>query len=139
VFLKISAGLEKEYSKELSKLKGLGAINLILSLRHTFLPTGTYWLNINENSFPILAIVEHTNFVDIKHYGNEHLIYIANYLPPDHKYYSYAEKDLLDEYLPCLKKINKDFSRDWINKSWVYKSSFAQPIVELITQSCTGI
>lgn len=130
-FLGISKGLPKEYVRNLSKLKNLGTINLVLSLKNTFLGDGSYWLNINENSCPFLAIIEHTNFINQKHYGREHLLYVANYLPADHKYFSYSSLKLLKEYLPYMKKVNVKFDRNWIKKTWVFKSSATQPVVEV--------
>lgn len=130
-FLSITKGLAKKYINKLSRLKGLGAINLVLSLNKEYLKDGSYWLNINEMSFPFLAIVEHTNFIDKKYYNNEHLIYIVNYLPVSNNYFSLSENELLNVYLPYLKRINIDFDKKQINKAWVFKTPFAQPIVGL--------
>ena len=73
LFLDITKNLPEEYINNLSKLKSLGTINLILSLKESFLKDGSYWLNINEMDFPFLALVEHTNMVDKKLYNNENL------------------------------------------------------------------
>ena len=37
-------------------------------------------------------------------------------------------KELIYVFLPSLKKINPSFTREWINKSWVFKTPYAQPI-----------
>lgn len=113
VFAKMS-GLE--YKESL----GLGAINLVVSLKKSFLKDGSYWLSINDRKLPYLAVVEHTNFVDKKYYGGDHLIYIGNYLPSSHKYFSLNSTELLNVYMPGIKDVRK---------SWVWKVSFAQPIV----------
>lgn len=113
------------------KLQGIGAVNLVLSLSNTFLTDGTYWLNINDRTLPFLAVVEHTNFVSPTHYGGDHLLYVGNYLPPTHKYFSYSAQELVHEFFPYLKKINPDFTLSQIKKSWVWTAPFAQPIVDL--------
>lgn len=128
-FLKITKGLNKKYIKSMKNLKGLGAINLVLSIKNHFFADGTYWLNVNDLSIPFLAIVEHTNFMSDKKYGNEHLIYIGNYLPQSHDYFMKSESDLINEFLPHLAKINPKFKRSWIKKSYLFKAPFAQPII----------
>lgn len=131
VFLKLTKGLPVAYQKKLSALSGLGAVNLILELSHPFLPSGIYWLNINEKKFPFLCIVEQTNFVARRKYNNYPLIYIGNYLSPSHRYFSETAEDLAAEYLPYLKRINADFSRAWIKKAYLFKAPFAQPWITL--------
>lgn len=42
-----------------------------------------------------MAIVEHTNFMNKKHYNNEHLLYLGNYLSLDEEKYSMTKDQLL--------------------------------------------
>lgn len=130
-FIKIAKGLPAKYTQKVKKLKGLGAINLVLSLRKKYFPDDTYWLNINDKNYPFLAIVEHTNFIKTNNYNNEHIIYIANYLEPTHPYFNLDENKLLEIFIPFLKKINPLFKNSWIKKAWKFNSSFAQPIFPL--------
>lgn len=131
IFLKITKGLPKTYKKKFSKLFGLGVVNLVLALKKQFLSDGTYWLNMNEEDFPFLTVVEHTNFISPKHYGGDRILYIGNYLPKGNKYFKKNERELSDEFYPYLQKINPDFKKSWVRKSWVFKASFAQPIISL--------
>lgn len=131
IFVKIVEGLPKDYIEELLSLKSIGAVNLVLSLKKQFLEDGTYWLNINAKHFPFLAVVEHTNFIDKKYYNNEHLIYIGNYLPTNHPYFQKDAGDLLREFYPFLKTVNPKFDKSWINKGYVFKAPFAQPVIPL--------
>src|SRR3989344_6098077 len=80
------------------KLAGLGAVNLVLALKHDLLPGQAYWLNINDRTFPFLAVVEHTHYQDPVHYGGDHLVYFGNYLPPDHQHFFSFETDLVKEF-----------------------------------------
>lgn len=129
LFLKIAPSLPEDYKKKYQPLSGIGAVNLVLALKKQFLSDGTYWLNINDRDMPYLAIVEHTNFMSPKDYGDDHLLYVGNYLAPDHPYFKKTADELVEEFLPHLKKINPDFKTSWIRKSWVFKAPFAQPIV----------
>ena len=127
-FTKITPDLPKEYTDKLLKLKGLGAINLILRLKKQFLTDGTYWLSICDTKSPIMAIVEHTNFMDKKNYNNEHIVYLGNYLPFSHEYMKMSAKELLKIYDPILRKINPTYQLSIIN-SQLFKVPFAQPII----------
>ncbi|MEK7502457.1 MAG: FAD-dependent oxidoreductase [Patescibacteria group bacterium] len=127
-FTKITPDLPKEYKDRLLSLKGLGAINLVLRLKEQFLKDGTYWLSICDTKSPIMAIVEHTNFMDKKYYNNEHIVYLGNYLPFDHEYMKMEKDQLLKIYDPILKKINPNYQLSIIN-SQLFKVPFAQPII----------
>ncbi len=127
-FAKIVKDLPQDYKDNLSSLKGLGAINLVLRLKKPFLKDGTYWLSICEKNAPIMAVVDHSNFMDKKHYDNEHIVYLGNYLSHDHKYMNMDEEELLKIYDPFLRKINPDYKKNLI-AAHVFKAPFAQPII----------
>lgn len=128
IFLKIAINLSEEYKTKLNKLKSLGAINLVLRLKEKFFKDNTYWLSVCDTTSPIMAIVEHTNFMDKKNYNNENLVYAGKYLPFDHPYFSKTKEELLAIYDPFFKKINKDYKKSLIDYC-LFKSSFAQPII----------
>lgn len=128
-FIKITKDLPKTYIDKLSKLSGIGAMNIILSLKNKFLDDDTYWLNVNSMHFPFVAVVEHTNFMDSKNYNNEHLLYVGNYLPANHKYFRMDVGQIVREFMPYLTTINPKFNKDWINTGYLFKTPFAQPIV----------
>lgn len=108
---------------------GLGAVNVVLALKQSFLPNNIYWLNVNDRKFPFLAVVEHTNLLNKKHYNNDHLVYVGNYLPSSHKFFSLSEKQLIKLFSPYLKKLNPKFNKNWIRAAWVFKAPYAQPVV----------
>ena len=130
IFLKVTKGLPREYKARLKKLKGIGAVNLILSLSKPFFENGEYWLSINDN-LPFVAVVEHTNFVDMKNYNNENIIYIGNYREHSHRYYKKTADEIFQEFMPFLKKINPNFKNSWVKKKYLFKGYFAQPIIPL--------
>src|SRR3989338_11119251 len=127
-FLNIARDLPENYREQLMSLKGLGAINLVLRLKKPFLTDGTYWLSICEKNAPIMAIVEHTDFMDKKHYNNEHIVYLGNYLPREHPYFSYSAEKLLEAYEPLLKKVQPKF-RESLIALHMFTVPFAQPII----------
>lgn len=127
-FIRICPLLPQEYKDNLTKLHGLGAMTLILRLKKQFLTDNTYWLSICDKKSPIMAIVEHTNYMDQKHYGNEHIVYVANYIPMDSPYFQMKESEILQKFTPFLKQINKTFKDSLIGYR-VCRVPFAQPII----------
>ncbi len=72
--------------------------------------------------------MEHTNFLPAEHFGGEHIIYCGDYLETDHEYFDLSKEELVERFAPSLKRINPDFSKDWINKTWLYRTKYAQPV-----------
>ena len=119
--------LPEDYRRKLGTLDSMGAVVLILSLKHKLTPY--YWHNLPKSAgFPFLALVEHTNFIDKSHYGDDHLIYCGDYLEPDHEYFSASTEDLLARFVPSLNRFNPDFDPSWIKESWLFRTRYAQPV-----------
>ena len=100
---------------------------MVLALRESLSPI--YWLNIAEPGMPFLAVIEHTNYIEREQYGGQHVVYISNYLRPDHPYFDLSEEQLWELFLPALQRINPRFSSDWVSERWLFKGPYAQPIV----------
>lgn len=130
VFFKIAPKLPKSYIKKYSGLIGIGAVNMVIRLKEKFFSDGTYWLNMCDKNSPILAVVEHTNFMDSKNYNKEHIIYVGNYMETNDPRFSMNEKELLKLYDTYLKKINPEYKK-MIIESKVFKAPFAQPIIPI--------
>lgn len=121
--------LSKSYLAGLLSLKSMGAVVMILSLKHPLSKEGYYWYNIPKQAgFPFLSLVEHTNFLSTEHFGGDHIIYIGDYLQPDHENFELTEESLLARFLPHLTKINPEFSPDWVRKTWLSRTKYAQPV-----------
>jgi protoporphyrinogen oxidase len=81
--------------------------------------------------FPFLALVEHTNFIEAEHYGGDRLVYCGDYLEPDHEYFRLSEDELLERFLPFLKRVNPAFERSWVRAHWLHREPYAQPIAPI--------
>lgn len=128
LFLKTTPQLSDEYKNKFRRLKSLRATNLILRLKEPFFNDNTYWLSVCDTSAPIMVIAEHTNFMDKKHYNNEHLVYLGNYLMQDDPKYLLNKEEKLKLFDPFLKKINPDYKKNLINYR-LFKAPFAQPVI----------
>lgn len=126
---KMAPGLPQAYLKGLLDLKSMGAVLLVISLKKQLSREGFYWYNLPKSEgFPFLALVEHTNFVSSEHFNNEHIVYCGDYLDPSHEHFRLSKEELLQRFLPSLKRINPDFSSTWVVKSWLWKTNYAQPV-----------
>jgi protoporphyrinogen oxidase len=75
--------------------------------------------------------VEHTNYMDISHYGGDHLVYLGDYLPATHRYFQMTKEELEDTFFPTLTKFNPAFDRSWVRKTWLHREAYAQPVVKI--------
>jgi protoporphyrinogen oxidase len=126
---KLCPSLPESYLKGLLELKSMGAVVMTLSLSHALSKDGYYWFNVpKEQGYPFLALVEHTNFVSSEHFGGDHIVYAGDYLELGHEYFSMSDEELLERFIPAFQKFNPEFKREWIQKVWVHKTNYAQPV-----------
>ena len=121
--------LPRDYLQGLLNLKSMGAVVMTISLKKRLSEQGYYWFNIPKSAgFPFLALVEHTNFLSPEYFGGDHIIYVGDYLDGDHEYFSLEEVDLLERFMAVLPRFNAEFNPSWINKTWLYRTKYAQPV-----------
>jgi len=129
---RLSPELPKEYLEGLLKLQSMGAVVMVLSLKYQLSEEGYYWYNIPKSAgFPFLAVVEHTNYVPKEKFGGDTIVYIGDYLEPDHEYFKLSDDEMLKLFAPHLKKFNPHFEMDWVKKAWVFKTNYGQPVPPL--------
>lgn len=105
----------------------LGATCFVLECDRSLIPY--YWLNVNDPSFPFLAVVEHTNMIPPAEYGGRHIVYVGNYVPRDDWRFTTDPVELLQRFEPWLRRLNPDFELSWV-KDWHFsRAGFAQPVV----------
>ncbi|HEY3344457.1 MAG TPA: NAD(P)/FAD-dependent oxidoreductase [Anaerolineaceae bacterium] len=126
---RLAPDLPPDYLHGLLALESMGAVVTILALKHPLSPEGYYWYNIPKSAgFPFLSLVEHTNFLSPEYFGGDHIVYIGDYLEPDHENFKLSPEELVTRFLPSLTRFNPDFKPDWVRKFWVYRTPYAQPI-----------
>ncbi len=129
VFAKLAPQLPDTYMHKLTDTRWQWAMCYIMALDRPL--SHLYWMNIADDEIPFIACVEHTNFIPKEHYGGKHIVYISNYLRPDHPYFEMDIEQIEREYLPHLTKINPAFSPSWITDRWLFKGPYAQPVVTI--------
>jgi protoporphyrinogen oxidase len=126
---RLAPDLPPDYLQGLLNLKSMGAVVMTLALEHRLSEEGYYWYNLPKSAgFPFLALVEHTNFLKPEYFGGDHIVYIGDYLEPDHAYFRLSQDELLARYLPALNRFNLKFSPNWVKKTWLFRTTYAQPV-----------
>jgi protoporphyrinogen oxidase len=126
---KMAPSMPSSYRSQLLSLRSMGAVNLILALRHQLSEQGFYWHNLMKSAgFPFLALVEHTNFLSPRFFGGDHIVYCGDYLEPDHEYFSLSKEELVRRFLPSLARVNPRFTPDWVRETWLFRAPYAQPV-----------
>ena len=124
--------LKAHYVEALLRLKSTGAVVLVFSLSQQLSRDGYYWFNVPKDAgFPFLALVEHTNFLSSDHFGADHIVYCGDYVDIDHEYFTLSEEALVERFLAVLPRFNPDFKPEWVRKSWVFRTKYAQPVPEV--------
>lgn len=136
LMLRLCEGLaDSPYGRQLAALRSIGGVCVVLALKRSLLTDGTYWLNLpatnpdrERSQFPFLALVEHSNWMDRRHYGGDVLVYCGDYVPPDHLWFQLDEEALVQRFTSALPLVNRDYRPDWLRRAWVFRAPYAQPV-----------
>jgi protoporphyrinogen oxidase len=55
-------------------------------------------------------------------------VLFRSYLEPEHEFFKLSQEQLLERFLPALKKFNPKFEPDWLRKAWLFRTAYAQPV-----------
>lgn len=117
---KLSSGKDIEY---------FGAVCTILELKKSF--SNIYWMNVADAGFPFGGVIEHTNFIPKEEYNGSHIVYLSRYFAMTEDLATMTEEQIKERMIPPLKKINPDFSEDWIKNIHVFKTNVAATVCDL--------
>ncbi len=121
--------LPDDYTKRLTDIQYEGAIAAVWFLNKPL--SNSYWMNISDPDIPFLLALEHTNLFDSNSYNGNHILYTADYVTQNDPRWQMDDETILNSYIPHLKKINPQFTKSWINKTYIHKERAAQPVVTL--------
>jgi protoporphyrinogen oxidase len=116
------------YVASLRRIDYLANICLVLELDRSL--SETYWLNVNDPSFPFVGVIEHTNFEPPENYGGRHIVFLSKYLPESDALYRMSDPEVLDFAVPHLQRMFPNFDRGWVTGYHVWRARFSQPIAE---------
>lgn len=116
-----------DYVAHLRRIRYLANVCLVLELDRSL--SSTYWLNVNDPSFPFVGVIEHTNFEPPETYAGRHIVYLSKYLPEESELWQMTDAEVLEFSLTHLRRMFPAFSREWILGSHVWRARYSQPIV----------
>jgi len=124
--------LEKEYdvivdTRPAKGIDYLGAIDVVFESKQNL--SQYYWHNINDVNSPFVAVVQQTNLIDKKNYGNKEIYYLGSYLPQDHEFFGKSDKEIIKVWFDYLKKIFPEFDKKMVGKMFIFRFKYAQHIV----------
>jgi len=123
---KIAPELPAAYVEVLDRVRYQWATCLVLALDRQL--SDYYWLSIGDD-LPFVACVEHTNFMPLERYGGNHVVYLSNYVAPDHPILKMDAEQVLESYLAGLRAINPAFDPSWVREKWLFKDPGGQPVI----------
>jgi len=106
-----------------------GAVCTILELKKSF--SHIYWMNVADEGYPFGGVIEHTNFIPKEEYNGSHIVYLSRYFAMSEKLATMTEDEIKAVMIPPLKKINPEFSEDWIKNVFVFKTNTAATVCDL--------
>ena len=118
----------RSYVETLRQTRYLSNICIVLELKKAL--SSTYWLNVNDPSFPFVAVIEHTNFEPTSTYGGTHIVYLSKYLTAQEALYQMPDAEAANFAVSALRRMFPDFDSSWVIRSSVWRADFSQPIVQ---------
>jgi protoporphyrinogen oxidase len=116
------------YQKHLMQTKYLGIVCVVLRMTERLSPY--FWINVSGDDIPFPGIIEYTNLNPRPDIGGS-ILYIPNYLPREHPYFTMDDEVILRLHLDMLDKMFPHFKREAVTDAFVFRENFAQPVCEI--------
>ena len=116
------------YVEQLRRIRYLANACVVLELDRGL--SDTYWLNVNDPSFPFVGIIEHTNFEPTSSYAGRHIVYLSKYLPETDPIFAMGDIEFVKFSIGHLRRMFPAFEDDWVLNAHVWRARFSQPVVE---------
>ncbi len=126
VLLRLVPQLDPGYRRSLERVEYLGVVCGLLRLNR---PLGSsFWVNINDDRTPHNGLIEYTNLNRHLDLGGGSIVYVPDYLDPNHERFSWDDAQLLSGYERCLRCVNPAFDSSWIEEVVISRATHAQAV-----------
>ena len=119
---KLVPGLSHNVRQQIDNIKNVGVACVVYKLKSKI--TDNFWLNVNDKDMQIPGIIEYSNLRPTK----EKILYVPYYMPHDHPKWAWADEQFVEEINGYLKRIQPNFSEDWILDKKVSRYAFSQTV-----------
>ena len=117
------------YKKQLNEIAYLANVCLVLVLKKSL--SEFYWTNVTDTNSPFVGVIEQTKWTGTEAYAGNHIAYLSAYVPQDEERLTWSSEQLLNFYLPYIKKIFPHFELSNVVKSYTWTAGYTQPIVRV--------
>jgi protoporphyrinogen oxidase len=119
--------VDSQYVDRLNAVRYLANATLVLLLDRSL--SDYYWINIGDQDYPFVAVVEHTNFAPPDEYGGNRIVYLSRYAPVTDEFFSLSAEQALQRSLPGLKRLRPCFDESWVRDCRLFLAPYAQPVI----------
>ena len=117
----------RDFTNSLAATHYVGACVVLMEIERQL--SEYYWTNIGDRNLPFAGLIEHTNMVERERYGGQRMLYVSNYLPPEHEFFHIDDDALIDRFVEPIQRVFPRFAREQIGRSWVSRDPVAQPVI----------
>jgi len=122
--------LPNDYSENLKKMNYQGTICALFGLKEQL--QSEYWLNFISENLPFAALIEHTNFHNIREYGDTHIVYIPIYIQnQNNALWNMKDEQIINMLIAGLTKAFPTFDKNDIRWWKIERSKYTAPVYNL--------
>ncbi len=104
-----------------------GSIVVVLPLREPL--DSDYWINVNDPSFPFVAVINQRRMIDDPAYDPYHPVYLSRYLSTSDPLYSMPANELVPYFTKEFLRMFPKACLDDKVPGWRWKAAYTQPVV----------
>jgi protoporphyrinogen oxidase len=126
IFSKLAKGFPLPLMKSIGSITYQAVICATIGLKKQL--SDYYWINISSSNLPFHGVIEHTNFIPKKKYGNTTIAYLFNYVSPKDALWTMKEEDIKKLYIDGLCTMFPHLSAQDVIWFKLAKERYATPI-----------
>lgn len=126
LFLRLISQTNEHYRYLLNQNDCLGLVCPLLVLDR---PLTNFWtLYITDDHIPFTGIIETTTYIDPKHVGGHHLVYLPKYTAPGSSLQDKTDEEIQEIWLHNLESMFPEFNKTWIRFFAVHRERHVEPL-----------
>lgn len=125
------------YREALMAIPYLGVVCTLLVLDRPL--TGTWTINIADCRLPITGIIETTSYIDPRHVGGHHLVYVPKYTAPGSGFMQLSDEEVTRACLAAVQSVVAAFSPAWVRYALVHRERYVEPLHRIGAPEMPGV
>jgi protoporphyrinogen oxidase len=125
------------YREALTRIPYLGVVCALLVLDRPL--TGTWTINIADPRLAITGIIETTSYIDPRHVGGHHLVYVPKYTAPGSRFMEASDEEVKRTCLEAVRAVVPSFSPAWVRYFLVHRERYVEPLHRIGAPAIPGV